>query len=79
MVASEAPKSGAVREDVVRYVRPSADDEPLDPGWRPIDPARDPVELGGGGAPYPDDLTELYWWRPTYWRRHEKPATPSGS
>ncbi|MEU5437961.1 CPCC family cysteine-rich protein [Streptomyces sp. NPDC020719] len=68
---------GAVREDLVRYVQPPADDEPLDPGWRPLDPDRDSFEREcGSGVPYPDDLTELYWWRPTYWRRHEKPAAP---
>jgi hypothetical protein len=67
---------GAVREDQVRHMRPAAADEPLDPGWRPIDPQRDAVEAAAGEAPYPDDLTELYWWRPTYWRRHLTPTPP---
>jgi hypothetical protein len=44
-----------------------------DPGWRPADPARDDLEQcspeGGWDAPWPEDLTALYWWRPTYWRR----------
>ncbi|WP_369382692.1 CPCC family cysteine-rich protein [Streptomyces sp. cg36] len=70
---------GAVRQDLVRHVRPPAEDEPLDPGWRPFDPQRDPVEWTTGGPPHPNDLTELYWWRPTYWRRHETPAPPADS
>lgn len=52
----------------------------LEPGFRPIDPSdgfEDPGEVGApwpfGGprmveAPWPDDLTRLYWWRSTFWR-----------
>lgn len=64
---------GAVREDLKRFVRPPRADEPLDPGWRPLDPERDPYEREpgrGDAAPHPDDLTTLYYWRPAYWRRH---------
>ncbi|MEU4346182.1 CPCC family cysteine-rich protein [Streptomyces sp. NPDC023838] len=51
---------GAVRQDLVRHVRTRADDEPLDPGWRPIDPRRDPVEWQcDGDTPYPEDQTVL--------------------
>lgn len=68
---------GAVRAYVVRHVRPPAEDEPLDPGWRPVDPQRDPVEWQcDRDTPYPDDLTTLFWWRATYWRRHETPTPP---
>ncbi|GGJ60389.1 CPCC family cysteine-rich protein [Streptomyces lacrimifluminis] len=68
---------GAMEERFVKNVRPPAQDEPLDPGWRPIDLSRDSFEEPGGSAAWPDDLTVLYWWRPTFWRRDEHPATPS--
>jgi len=67
---------GAVREDLKRYVVAPKEDEPLDPGWRPVDPERDPYERTpgrGDAAQHPDDLTVLYYWRPTYWRRHLAP------
>ncbi|MGW0912123.1 CPCC family cysteine-rich protein [Streptomyces sp. NPDC002784] len=62
-------RTGAVAEQVRRRARPPKDDEPVDPGFRPADPARDPFEQAPGGR-MPDDLTVLYYWRPTYWRRH---------
>lgn len=48
--------------------------EPLEPGWRPLDPARDNIELPRRGIGYADsypwpDTTVLYYWRETYWRR----------
>jgi hypothetical protein len=61
---------GAMEERFVRNVRPPRDDEPLDPGWRPIDPDRDSFEEPNSRAPMPEDLTALYWWRPNYWRRN---------
>ncbi|MFJ7077935.1 CPCC family cysteine-rich protein [Streptomyces sp. NPDC098781] len=64
---------GAVHEDHKRRVRPPGPDEHLDPGWRPVDPERDPYERTSSGTPHPDDLTTLYYWRPTYWRRHLAP------
>lgn len=60
-------------EEMRRHVRPPRDDEPRDPGFRPADPGRDPFEQGPSHAPMPDDLTTLYYWRPTYWRRHLAP------
>ncbi|MCM2388437.1 CPCC family cysteine-rich protein [Streptomyces albipurpureus] len=65
---------GAMDERHLRHVRPPADDEPLDPGWRLIDLSRDPFEADISDDPLPDDLTALYWWRPNYWRRDERPA-----
>ncbi len=51
------------------HVRPAADDEPLDDGWRPIDTEQDSFEARNDrDAEWPDDLTTLYWWRPTFWR-----------
>jgi hypothetical protein len=62
-----------VTEQMRRHVRPPRDDEPLDPGFRPADPGRDPFEQGPADDPMPGDLTVLYYWRPTYWRRHLAP------
>ncbi|MCT9080376.1 CPCC family cysteine-rich protein [Streptomyces fulvoviolaceus] len=68
---------GAVTEGMKRYVRPPKADEPLDPGFRPADPALDPFEERFTDTPYPDDLTGLYYWRPAYWRRTAR-SSPSG-
>ena len=55
---------GACDERSVRHVRPPAEDEPVDPAWRPIDQQRDRFEpIGVKGVPWPADLTTLYWWR----------------
>lgn len=48
--------------------------EPREPGWRPLDPARDLIEEPQPGIDYGDsyplaDTTVLYYWRATYWRR----------
>jgi len=49
-------------------------DEPTDEGWRPIDLSIDNFEAPGRQeAPWPDDRTVLYWWRPTFWRSAESP------
>jgi Cysteine-rich CPCC len=41
--------------------------------WRPVsegtDNIEEPVRGIGYGSTYPEDLTRLYYWRPTYWRR----------
>ncbi|MFI6283323.1 CPCC family cysteine-rich protein [Streptomyces sp. NPDC051018] len=64
---------GAMEERFRSKVRPPKSDEPLDPGWRPVDLTRDSFEGPGSNTPWPDDLTVLYWWRPTFWRRDERP------
>ncbi|MGV9938158.1 CPCC family cysteine-rich protein [Streptomyces sp. NPDC003401] len=48
-----------------------AEDEPLDPAWRPIDLTRDSFEdrAAEDRAPWPDDHAVLCWWLPTFWRR----------
>ena len=49
--------------------RAATADEPLDDGFRPVDPVRDNVEFAEAHeSPYPTDPTALYWWRPTFWR-----------
>lgn len=43
---------------------------PKDSEFRPIDLARDDFEpTHEQEAPWPDDRTALYWWRPSFWRR----------
>ena len=69
---------GATEERFRNKVRPPRDDEPLDSGWRPIDLTQDSFEDVGGSASWPDDLTVLYWWRPTFWRRNEQSAAHLG-
>ena len=66
--------TGACEERLASYVRPPAADEPRDPLWRPIDPARDhfPPGDGGPGAPARDET--LYYWRPSYWRADQTRA-----
>jgi hypothetical protein len=61
---------GACDEAFVRRVRPARDDEPLDPGWYPLDSGAPPrfEAPGRPERPWPDDHTVLYWWRPTFWR-----------
>ena len=48
----------------------------LDPGFRPIDLTVDAFEdQSAQERPWPEDLTDLYWWRPTFWR-HRPGAEP---
>ncbi|MGH3503965.1 MAG: CPCC family cysteine-rich protein [Nocardioidaceae bacterium] len=63
--------TGACGSGALPYVRvPTADDQ-RDPGWCPIRPYVDDFEpRGEQHADWPDDPTTLYWWRPTFWRRH---------
>jgi hypothetical protein len=63
---------GACERQCLPWVRAAQPDEPRDPHWRPIDPSRDNFEASGAqDAPWPHDLTSLYWWRPTFWRLRE--------
>ena len=51
---------------------PSASDV-REPQWRPLDVSTDsveePVKGMDYGNTYPDDTTQLYYWRDNYWRR----------
>jgi hypothetical protein len=76
---SNFQRFGAVEERFLKDVRPPARDEPLDPGWRPIDPSRDSFEEPGSSGEWPEDPRTLYWWRPTFWRRDEHPAPPTSA
>ncbi|MEV6400916.1 CPCC family cysteine-rich protein [Streptomyces sp. NPDC051907] len=67
---------GACDQRGRRFVRPPADDEPLDSAWRPIDPAADDFEdfKAEDHRPWPDDRSVLCWWLPGYWGAPEEPA-----
>jgi hypothetical protein len=69
-------KLGACEACLQIHVRAANDDEPLDPGWRPVDLERDHFEpLDQRDAPWPEDRTVLYWWRyrdAGFWRRPTK-------
>jgi hypothetical protein len=61
---------GAMEHRFVEHVRPPAESEPVEAGWRPIDLQVDSFELPmHQERSWPTDLTVLYWWRPTFWRR----------
>lgn len=66
---------GACDQRGRRFARPPTDDEPLDRGWRPIDPAADSFEDWTGEAhrPWPDDRSVLCWWLPSFWGCPEEP------
>ena len=54
---------------------PSSTGFERDENWRPIDLKTDNIELsfiGDQGNTYPKDLTQLYYWRDTYWRRQQE-------
>jgi hypothetical protein len=57
---------GAVEERLVPHVRPAADEEPIDPAWRPFDRTRDEIEPRESGVDYgltyADDRTAYYYW-----------------
>jgi hypothetical protein len=65
---------GASSRRLLADTREPFEEEPREPGWRPLDPARDNIEEPRRGVNYADsypleDTTTLYYWRTTYWRR----------
>ncbi len=61
---------GVAEERLRGHVRLPRDDQPREKGWRLIDFSRDSFEPRGmSERPWPDELSVLYWWRPTFWRR----------
>ena len=64
-------KLGAIDERFAEDVRKPTADEPLDPGFRPIADG-DSFEDTPNDSEGPADPTQLYYWRPTFWRA--KPA-----
>ncbi|MFB8180892.1 ADP-ribosylglycohydrolase family protein [Streptomyces sp. NPDC055966] len=63
---------GACDQRGLRFTRRPLPDEPLDPLWRPIDPQQDSFEDPHDPVPWPDYQPDLYWWRPTFWRREPR-------
>jgi len=59
---------GACEERFLGHVRPPAEDEPREAGWRPIGDDDNFEAAGVKDADWPEDETVLYWWRPTFWR-----------
>lgn len=54
-------------------VRPAGARDVRDPLWRPVDLAvdaiEDPIPGRDYGTDYPEDRSDLYYWRRNYWRR----------
>lgn len=64
----EYARTGSMHLDYRRKVRAARTSEPLDQGWRPINLEVDEFEPSNVQVhDWPDDLTQLYWWRPTFW------------
>ncbi len=57
----------------VAHARAPVPGEEREASWRPVNPRRDNIETPQRGIAYadsyPEDTTELYYWRATYWRR----------
>lgn len=61
-----------------KMARLPSPDEPMESGFRPIDPKLDNFEASGvRDAPWPEDRTVLYWWRATFWRLRDDDSSPT--
>lgn len=64
---------GAETIDNKEHVRAPTPEDARDPLWRRLTRGLDKPEVFERGklygGSYPDDTTELYYWRPTYWRK----------
>lgn len=64
---------GAAERRNVADARAPVPGEVRDEAWRPVDHDTDNTETPQRGIKYaesyPEDTTELYYWRATYWRR----------
>lgn len=63
---------GHVIDDWRGMPAPPTEREPLELGWRPLDPAADLAATLPAPTPWPEDPTHLYYWRDTYWRRQPR-------
>jgi hypothetical protein len=71
-------ENGAIEPRLKRHVKPAAEGDIRDEGWRPIDRSVDRFEpRGSRNEEWPSDMTALYWWRPTFWRGYFK-LDPTG-
>lgn len=70
-------KGGSSEARLLEHVRAPASEEPLDDGWRPVNPALDDFEaITTQEAEWPDDRTVLYYWRPGFWRASHTARKP---
>lgn len=64
---------GASENEFHKYVHPVSSKDIRDFKWRPIDLKKDNFEEilldNDYGSSYPQDLTQLYYWRSTFWRK----------
>jgi len=64
---------GACEASAGPHVRGVTESDTRDPQWRPINEGHDNIEAQVEGVKYgetyPDDLTSLYYWRSTFWRK----------
>jgi len=58
---------GAIEQRFASDVSPPTENQPLDPTFRPI-AVTDNFEAPDESAPWPEDSTTLYYFRPTFWR-----------
>jgi hypothetical protein len=68
-------KLGAMEQRFVKNVRAVGPDDKREPGWRHID-TTDVLEPEASRIPWPEELTTLYYWRPTFWRRSTTEPQP---
>jgi hypothetical protein len=65
---------GACELRLKSHVRPPAENESIESGWRPInvdhDTIENPVPGKEYGNTYPTNTPILYYWRPTFWRKN---------
>lgn len=63
---------GACEKRLVDFIRLASHLDVRESEWRPVDESRDniekPISTVNYGATYPEDRTQLYYWRPSYWR-----------
>ncbi len=68
-------EDGTTEPRLVGLVRSPRDDEPREVNWRLIDADTDSFEdQDVHESDWPDDLTTLSWWRPTFWRSRQQKA-----
>jgi len=61
-----------------RHVKPAAEGDIRDEGWRPINRTLDRFEPSGSrNEAWPRDMTDLYWWGTTFWRAYSE-QDPTG-
>ncbi|WP_460629740.1 CPCC family cysteine-rich protein [Intrasporangium mesophilum] len=60
---------GAKEARATKRARPPSADEQVDIGFRPIQDSNNFEDNDDVSTLWPKDLTQLYWWRPNFWRR----------